>query len=719
MTEKKMTAQNGDVENIIAEQSHSTAAAVDEAMATAALAGRDAEDMFPISVSNDSFQVSVLGNKYVVEEGSPLKELSTEFASAYRVRSKKILKKPSADDESYILVFQKNFAPRMRAISRLVNASNANFQNVKDVGTIKMGNGETHFALILPIIKGIRLSELLAKEGQLTEKFTQQVVIASVNNALGFLSKYSVTHGSINLNTLVFQPELERIVVTECFSHYCGFQQSAFYEPIDRGQCLPIAKGEADETADFFALGAVVAALLQGAGLFDPARESSALADRLLKSTYGVYMVQQERFGSIKEFLRGVLQDHPSERWLYNDVAEWLSRKKSSAASTAFPLKESLTGYAFNNKEFLGRRALAHEMFLHWNAAKLEIKIEDLGRWLRLNVMRQDLSDELDNAISLAKRKEAVLSDDDLTKVISVLDPDGPIRHSEFAACAYGLPQMLVYGLAKGKREYGQFVADCLNNGLLSQWLELQPALEDYDYYKMYWNAGTVAKHIRKPVLGFGIERLLYDMNPGLPCQSVLLSKDCALSIDLLLKALDALPEEYHTKQDPMDRHIAAYIASKLNLEDEIRIKSMRHYPAFAKSPQLLMMAILTLAQAESKTRNLKNLCRWMLKRAEPLIAGVQGKTIRKEFQNALTEEAKTGDIQRFFGVITGPNFIKRDGFGMGEAMKEYQRYTREINALVKQDSIERVAYSYGLKVAVLTGYTICFGTMLALVLQL
>jgi hypothetical protein len=660
-----------------------------------------------------------LGNEYTVEEGSPIKELSTEFASAYRVREKKMLKKSAADGESYILVFQKNFAPRIRAISKLMKASNGNFQNIQDAGTIQMSNGQTHFALVLPIIKGISLSDLLAKEVQLPEKFVNQVVVTSVNNALGFLAKHNVSHGNINLNTLIFQAEFERVVVTECFSHYCGFLQSKFYEPLDRAQCLPVAKGEADETADFFALGAVASTLLQGAGLFDPSREAGMLADRLIKSSYGAYVVQQERFGSIKDLLKGVLQDHPSERWLYSDVAEWQARKKSSITTSEHPLKESLTGYEFNNKVHSGRRALAHDIFLHWNAAKLEIKIDDLGRWLRLNVMRPDLSEELDNAINIAKRKDPMIADDDLTKVISVLDPDGPIRQNEFAACVYGLPQMLAFGVARGKREYGQFVADCLNNGLLMQWLELQSPLEDYDYYKMYWNATTVGKYIRKPALGFGIERLLYDMNPGLPCQSGLFPKSCVLSIDLLLKALDAMPEDMHAKQDPMDRHIAAFLASKLSLEDEVRIKSIRDYPQFAKSPQLLMMAILTLAQAEAKTRSLKNLCRWLQKRAEPLIASVQGKTIRKEFTQAIAEKVKTGDIQRLFGIITSPNFIKRDAFGMTEAMKEYQRFSNEIGALVKQESIERVAYSYGLKVAVLTGYTVCFGTMLAIVLQL
>ncbi len=720
MADKKIGDQETDVESFIAEHENSTAAAVDEAMSAAmgSAARGSSDDQFPVSIGTDTFQLTFLGNNYVVEEGSPLKEFSTEFANAYRVREKKIIKK-SADGEQYILIFQKNFAPRIRAISRLVGGTNGNFQNVLDAGIIQMSSGQTHFAIILPVIKGTRLSILLAKEGQLPEKFVNQVVIASVNNALGFLAKNNVAHGNINLNTLVFQPELERVVVTECFSSYCGFEQSSFYEPLDRAQSLAAGKGEADETADFFALGAAVATLLQGAGLFEVGKEKEVLADRLIRGSFSVYVVQQERFGAVKEFLRGTLLDHHSERWLHNDVLEWLARKKNSAGNTSFPLKESLTGYEFNDKTHLGRRALAHDFFLNWTAAKLEVKLDDLGRWLRLNVMRADLSEELDRSISIARRKESVMTDDDLTRTISALDPDGPLRHNDFAVCAYALPQMLAYGLARGKREYGQFIADCFNHGFLSQWLELQPPLEDYDYYKMYWNAATIAKYIRMPALGFGIERVLYDMNPGLPCQSQLLSASCALSLDLLLKALNALPDDLHEKQDPMDRHIAAFIASKLNLSDEIRIKSIRHYPHFAKSPQLLMMAVLTLAQAESKTRNLKNLCRWIQKRIEPLIASVQGKSIRKEFRQVIEEEVKTGDLQKLFSVITSPNFIKRDAFGLNEAAKEYHRYSNEIDALKKQASIERVAYGYGLKIAALTGYTVCFGTMLALVMQL
>ena len=208
-------------------------------------------------------------------------------------------------------------------------------------------------------------------------------------------------------------------------------------------------------------------------------------------------------------------------------------------------------------------------------------------------------------------------------------------------------------------------------------------------------------------------------MNQGLSCQSPMISKTCVLSLDELLKALDEVAEDLQDKSDPMDRHIAAYIASKLHLDDEIRIKSVRHFPQFAKSPQLVMLALLTLAQAQTKTRNLKNLCRWILKRVAPLVDSVQGKTIRKEFQAAIAEAAKAGDIQELFSVITSPNFIRRDAFGLNEAMKEYQRYTTEIQSLQKKDSIERVAYQYGLKIAVLTSYAVCFGTLLALVMQL
>ena len=698
----------------------SASGALDEAVAVAAKSRSDGQNSFSMPIGADAIQLTRLNSRYIVDEASQLKEWSTEFATAYKVREKKMLRKAMNEPDQYILVFQKNFAPRIHAIAKLIGASNSNFQNVLEAGTINLeSTGQSHFAIILPVIQGTRLSAILAKEGQLSEKFVTQVVIPSVTTALNFLVKSDILHGQINLNTLIYEPELERVIVTECFSNYCGFAQPNFYEPLERAQCSAIAKGEADTSADLFALGAVSAILLQGAGIFDSGKEASLLSERLIKSTYTSYVVQPERFGAVKDFMRGVFQDHPSERWSVEDVMEWQARKKSSVSNTEHPLKESLTGYEFNGKSHLGRRALAHEMHLHWVPAKLEIKIEELGRWLRLNVMRADLSDELDGAIGPARRKDAVIQDEDLTKIISILDPDGPIRHNEYAACGYGLPQMLAYGLGRGKREFGQFVADCFNQGLLMQWLELQSPLEDYDYYKMYWNPNAIAKYLRIASLGFGLERALYDMNPGLPCQSQMITKSCVLSLDELLKALDELPEDQHDKIDPMDRHLAAYIGSKLHLEDEIRIKSVRHFPQFAKSPQLLILALLTLAQAETKTKNLKSLCRWILKRVAPLIDSVQGKTIRREFQAAVVEAAKSGDIQELFTVITSPNFIKRDAFGLNEAMKQYHRITTEINSLRKQDSIERVAYQYGLKIAVLTSYAVCFGTMLALVMQL
>lgn len=712
-----MADKGADIENLLSGQD-SAEAAIDEA-----IAGTNPDEPksgSAISVGTESFTLTQLSSKYELEEGKPIKELSTDFAVAYPASEKKLLRKGNAESEIYALVFHKNFSARLRAISKVVGQSIPCFQNVIDAGVISLGKSNTeHLAVILQRINGISLQAMLDRDGLPPEKFVGQIVVPSVNSAIGHLNRLDILHGRINLNTLIYQKELDRVVVTECFSDYCGFSQPAVYEPLERAEAMPAGKGEADDNADYFALGVVCAALMQGTAILEGRSDPDMISDRLLKTSFGHYVVNTERMGSIKELLRGLLQDYSPERWGTVDVHEWQARKKTATGNTARPLKESLTGYEFNNKQFLGRRALAQEMYQHWTAAKIEIKVEDLGRWLRLNVMRPDLSDELDLTISPAKRKEAIMADEDLTKVISIIDPDGPLRHIEFSASPYGMPQLLAHGLTRGKREYAQFVADAFNKGLINHWMELQQPLTDYDYNRQYWSAITIGKHLRRTTLGFGLERVLYDMNPGLPCQSALTQKHLVLSLNELLLALEAQPDDIHEKQDPVDRHIAAFIASRLNLQDEIRIKSIRHFPHFAKSPQILVLALLTLAQSESKTRNLHNLCKWLIKRIGPLVATIQSKSIRKDFQTAIDQAAKAGDLHHLFNVVTSPNYVKKDAFGFSEAQKQYQMFSKEIYALKKQDSIERVAYQHGLKIAVMTSYVVCFSTLIALVMQL
>lgn len=713
-----------DVENLLQEQEGSVISAVEEAIAGSNSGGGSEEsgdNGSAIALGNDWFSFSRLDNKYTLEEDRPLRELSTEFATAYKAKEKKVLRKADDGDDIYALVMHKNYASRLRAIAKLMGQNVQNFQNIVDAGFITLNRtGTEHIAVILHFAEGISLAELMEREGgMLSEKFVTMTIIPAVNNAIGHLFRLGVLHGRINPYTVFINPKTERITVTECFSEYCGLSQPAFYEPVERASCLPAGKGEADDSADYFALGALIAVLIQGLHIADPKQEVEVLADRLSRGSYSVYVTNNERVSATKELLRGLLQDYAPERWQVNDVYEWLARKKTSAANTARPMKESLTGFEFNNQSYLGRRSLAQAIFRHWASAKVEIKVDELARWLRLNVMRPDLSEELDITFNAAKRKEAYLQDEDLTKLISVIDPDGPIRHIEYSASVYGLPQVLAYGLTKGKREYAQFVADAFNKGLVNQWLELQEPLADYDYNKQYWSGAAIAKYLRLTTLGFGLERVLYDLNPGLCCQSSMLQKFSVYSLSQMLTVLDSLPDDMHEKNDPVDRHIGAFIASKLGLADEIRIKSIRHFPFFAKSPHIIMLALLTLAQTESKVKRLSNLCRWLVKRFGPLVENIQSKTIRKEFQAEIEAAAKSGDLHMLFNVITGPNFIRRDAFGFNEAVKQYQSYTSEIVALKKQSSIERVAYNQGLKIAVMISYFACFATLIGLVMQM
>ncbi|MDP6885104.1 MAG: ABC transporter permease subunit, partial [Rhodospirillales bacterium] len=61
--------------------------------------------------------------------------------------------------------------------------------------------------------------------------------------------------------------------------------------------------------------------------------------------------------------------------------------------------------------------------------------------------------------------------------------------------------------------------------------------------------------------IGYGIERCLYELNPGLPCQSPHLNHDYVTRIRDLLPALDETANRVSEKTLPIDRHIAAFIA--------------------------------------------------------------------------------------------------------------------------------------------------------------
>src|SRR5690606_33117998 len=119
-----------------------------------------------------------------------------------------------------------------------------------------------------------------------------------------------------------------------------------------------------------------------------------------------------------------------------------------------------------------------------------------------------------------------------------------------------------------------QLLIHLIEYNTVNDWIEIHRKQADYAMPSSI-NA-AVLKHdrlrpyLRMSGLGFGIERILYDLNPDMPCLSPLFANTYVYTLQDLLKQLDALAPSRAKDEDPIDVHIAAFITSKVNMQHEL-----------------------------------------------------------------------------------------------------------------------------------------------------
>ena len=83
--------------------------------------------------------------------------------------------------------------------------------------------------------------------------------------------------------------------------------------------------------------------------------------------------------------------------------------------------------------------------------------------------------------------------------------------------------------------------------------------------------------------LGQGFERVIYELNPNIPCQSPLLETEYVYDMVEMLDAFERIaianPE---TLMEPVDRHIAAFVVARMkgSIMTELRELQNRSDPA-------------------------------------------------------------------------------------------------------------------------------------------
>lgn len=663
------------------------------------------------SVARSVIKRGTLSERFAIIPDQRMPEFDTEFGKAFAVRDLK------PKNEVYGMILQSNVPIRFKTIELLRKFFNPCFANIMDSGFVNVANGDYgEFALILEKPKGVTLTsfveERLAKkrseksenedrgESLISEESIFQIV-SPLNSILKYFEDNEISHGRIRPDNIFYNPNSEyKIILGEGVSGPAGFSQLQQFEPVERAQAMPIAKGEGDVSHDFFALGVLVFYLATGIIPGEGVDPVAFLTQRINKGTYNTYVGNIDLPPVITDILRGLLTEDKHERWRSEQVENWTRGKRTNIIRPSVR-KEATRPFIFLGQEFVNRKALANAFYLNWAEAALAIREGKVVKWLELSVNDKECAEEVQGLIkTTGGEKSRSRQDDDelVSKLLIVMDPSSPIRYHAYAAHLDGIGTMLSYSISLSKHNEIQHFADLLKLNL-TDFKATRGSVENRNDRVMFQR---LHQYIRMGGFGFGVERCLYELNPNLPCQSMFLRKEFITEVSQLLHFLNDNIGNLNI-QDIVDRHMAAFIGSKLELVQEIRIKFMEKLGSQKAKKQMQNLAFLAFAQKKTGIQKLTGLTNYMGDKMSLIVDSFHGKTIKREVRSELKSVSATGSLEAMLQLLSRSDYVQRDVEGFRKARQEFSVASNEVRFIKDQQNFSRYynsSYQFGLQLS-------------------
>lgn len=639
-----------------------------------------------------------LMSRLTLYPGRALPDFDHAYAKAYEAR----------DDFNplrsvYALVCDNELPIRQQALTELTALVHPNMPTLLGHGIVNCSHlGESRYVLFIERPRGVRLSEMMQKQPRLHEHKVIDYVLQPAFRALQTMRDKKISHGNITPHNFFVSdaPQLG-----ECFSAPCGTLTHYLYEPLERLMADPLGRGEANEKSDIYALGMLAFELMYGLDKFKAMPKETFIQRVIEHGTYYVLAANREFSDTFQDFFRGIFNENPSERWGLEQLTQWINGKRFNMIAPSAP-KEASRPILFVTEEFFGRRMLAYALHSHWREAVKEIKNLKLDRWCEMSLHRPELAEKLDRAMRFAGHgsTDAQLNDM-LTRVISLLDPTGPLR-SRIVSLR---PDAIGGVLAETMRHEDQDPATLLSfieHDYGTFWTDQAESNKYPEMSMAVWRLQKAKPHIKNKALGFGLERVLYDLNPSLCCQSALLKPYHVTSVLDALKTLDALASSLASDTSFADRHLAAFIASKIEVNREIRLHELEDMPTLANNGELVVMHLLARAQNKTPRLQLVGLCAWAATRIEKMLDEIHNRIIRKRLKLQLKKLAQSGNMYEVLAAIMNADISSRDQEGFVNAIALYQVNHNRIEHLNNVEILDYKAKRAGGKLAMMISYT-------------
>lgn len=613
-------------------------------------------------------------DRYQIDSEKPLPQFDSQPAVAYHCVHKRDTKR-----SLFALICDPKLPPRLDVVGIVRRTDHRNVLRALDWDVVDWApEGRRCPIVIIEKPGGTRVfPSIEGHYSPMPEEWVTRNFIDPACQVLRDLHSLGTYHRMIRPDNLFWMDESHReMVVGECFSAPAGVTNPIVYETLECALSSAAGRGEGGPENDLYAVGVTILALLTGQSPLAGQEDEAILRSRLSHGSYAA-LVQHHRVSlTMMEPLRGLLNDDPSERWTLEDLTLWVNGRRLSPKQQVMPTKGS-RGLTIAGRDYNTAREVANAMHRNWDQAAVLVSSGALDNWLRRSLGEDDRVE----AVNLAKAGAGDHSDKLIARILIALDPDGPIRLKEFSATVEGVSTLL--GAFANDSAARQLFASVISMGLIHFWMEQQRGV-GLGFIRHMSRLDKVRAMVNQTALGAGIERVVYELNPGLPCQSPLFERDFVPLVEMLMPAFERLCYQEDPPKNLIDRHVAAFLATnfKRPLGGEFRDVDKGESEQEGRIAQTRILA--ALQDAQHRDAVFPKLCEFTAMLLDPAVDRFASRERRKKIRARLRKAAKSGRIQDLLEIIDDMEELAIDKQSFESASREYHVATFNLINLTK-----------------------------------
>lgn len=536
-------------------------------------------------------------------------------------------------------------------------------------------------AFIYVIPSGERV---VGPDGQLPQMSEAILIKAFIQPAIQLLRDLILigcSHRAIRPRNMYFQSgDSGEIMFGDCLASPPGTGQPASCETVDNAMSDPIGRGAGSVADDLYAIGATALMLYLGRDPVAHLSEEQIINAKINMGSFSTLAGGEKLAPGLAEMFRGLLCDKISDRWTIKHLDGWMTGAHFNPVLPSIPQRASRP-LKFCGGEYLNKPALAHAMSRHWNEANVLIAGVDFDNWLKRGFGDEKAADKMMRVTGLANAygPASGVRDRTLSRYIILMGGPLPLSYKDISTSFIGLGAMLSHYYERSEKV--QQIAEMLNARLPNAWIEEQPNLRP-EQMQLRRSLELVDKVIDRPGPGYGLERVLYELEKGTPCKSALIADYYVVSSVDLLPAIDAaIPGAAHGTL-PMDRHIAAFIAAnmKRSMDGELLDLANKNDEIAYRTAVLRLIAIV---QRVHQNYDLPRLAQVIVEMLGPVIDAFHNAGIRNHIRAEIERHAAGCRFDEMLLLLDGEGSLRHaDNNGFAHAMQAFANLERGRNWL-------------------------------------